>query len=113
MGGCGGGAGPTRPAGWPEGRGLAVSVSVMLEGWSDGAAPGVGPMGNVLKPGTTDLQALSWAAYGANAGAWRLLDVLAARGVRAVSYVSGVLAGPHAALVCAIAEAGHVVAAHG
>ena len=27
------------PAGWPGGRNLAVSVSVMLEGWSDGAAP--------------------------------------------------------------------------
>ncbi len=101
------------PAGWPAGRGLAVSVSVMLEGWSDGAAPGVGPMGNVLKAGTTDLQALSWAAYGPNAGAWRLLDVLAAREVRAVFYVSGVLAEPHAGLVRAIAAAGHVVAAHG
>lgn len=101
------------PSGWPDKRSLAVSVSVMLEGWSDGAAPGVGPMGNVLKPGTTDLQALSWAAYGANAGAWRLLDVLAAAGVRAVFYVSGVLAEPHAGLMHAIVSAGHVVAAHG
>jgi peptidoglycan/xylan/chitin deacetylase (PgdA/CDA1 family) len=85
----------------------------MLEGWSDGAAPGVGPMGNVLKPGTTDLQALSWAAYGPNAGAWRLLDVLATAGVRAVFYVSGVLAEGHPALLRAIVAAGHVVAAHG
>lgn len=101
------------PHAWPQGRTLAVSVSVMLEGWSDGAAPGVGPMGNVLKPGVTDLQALSWAAYGANAGAWRLLDVLAGAGVRAVFYVSGVLAEPHPALMRAIVAAGHVVAAHG
>lgn len=101
------------PSGWPAGSSLAVSVSVMLEGWSDGAAPGVGPMGNVLKPGTTDFQALSWAAYGTNAGAWRLLDVLAAARVRAVFYVSGVLAEPHGDLMRAIVEAGHVVAAHG
>ena len=101
------------PGTWPEGRTLAVSVSVMLEGWSDGAAPGVGPMGNVLKAGSTDFQALSWAAYGPNAGAWRLLDVLDAAGVRAVFYVSGVLAEPHGALIRAIADAGHVVAAHG
>ncbi len=106
-------SGATTPSGWPAGRGLAVSVSVMLEGWSDGAAPGVGPMGNVLRAGATDFQALSWAAYGVNAGAPRLLDVLAARGVRAVFYVSGVLAEPHAPLLRAIAEAGHVVAAHG
>ncbi len=104
---------PALPAGWPEGRSLAVSVNVMLEGWSDGAAPGVGPMGNVLKAGATDFQALSWAEYGANAGAWRLLDVLAAAGVRAVFYVSGVLAEGHPELMRAIVAAGHVVAAHG
>jgi peptidoglycan/xylan/chitin deacetylase (PgdA/CDA1 family) len=107
------GLNPALPAGWPEGSSLAVSVSVMLEGWSDGAAPGVGPMGNVLKAGTTDLQALSWAEYGANAGAWRLLDVLAAADVRAVFYTSGVLAEGHPGLMQAIVAAGHVVAGHG
>eukprot|EP01037_Dinobryon_pediforme_P001404 gene1404-1425_t len=85
----------------------------MLEGWSDNAAPGVGPMGNVLKPGTLDLQARSWAAYGVNEGTWRLLDVLAAAGVTAVFYISGILAERHPHLVRAIAEAGHPVAAHG
>jgi peptidoglycan/xylan/chitin deacetylase (PgdA/CDA1 family) len=85
----------------------------MLEGWSDGAAPGVGPMGNVLKPGVLDLQGRSWAEYGPNAGAWRLLDVLAAQGVQAVFYVSGILAERHAALMQAITAAGHPIAAHG
>ena len=101
------------PRGWPEGRTLAVSVSVMLEGWSEGVAPGVGPMGNVLKPGTLDLQGRSWAEYGAKAGAWRLLDVLAAAGVRAVFYVSGVLAEERPELMRAITKAGHKIAAHG
>ena len=101
------------PQDWPTGRTLAVSVSVMLEGWSEGAAPGVGPMGNVLKAGTLDLQGLSWAEYGAKAGAWRLLDVLGAAGVRAVFYVSGVLAQRHPDLMRAITSAGHKLAAHG
>jgi peptidoglycan/xylan/chitin deacetylase (PgdA/CDA1 family) len=101
------------PAGWPAGRSLAVSVSVMLEGWGDNAAPGVGPMGNVLRAGTLDLQARSWAEYGPNAGTWRLLDVLAAAGVRAVFYVSGILADRYPALMQAIRTAGHPVAAHG
>ncbi len=101
------------PSGWPTGKSLAVSVSVMLEGWSDGAAPGVGPMGNVLKPGVLDLQARSWAEYGPNAGAWRLLDVLDAAGVQAVFYVSGILAGRYPELMQAIARAGHPIAAHG
>ncbi len=98
---------------WPAGRSLAVSVSVMLEGWNDGAAPGVGPMGNVLKAGTLDLQGRSWADYGPNAGAWRLLDVLEAADVRAVFYISGILAGRYEPLMKAIVSAGHVIAAHG
>ncbi len=101
------------PQAWPHGRSLAVSVSVMLEGWSDNAAPGVGPMGNVLKAGTLDLQARSWAEYGVNEGTWRLLDILAAAHTTAVFYVSGILAERHPALVHAIAQAGHHVAAHG
>ena len=101
------------PAGWPAGRSLAVSVSVMLEGWNDGAAPGVGPMGNVLKAGTLDLQGRSWAEYGPNAGAWRLLDVLAEADVRAVFYISGILAARYEPLMKAIVSAGHVIAAHG
>ena len=47
------------PAGWPEGGSLAVAVSIMLEGWTDDSAPGIGPMGNPLKPGVQDLQARS------------------------------------------------------
>ena len=104
---------PELPDAWPTGRNLAVSVSVMLEGWRDGAAPGVGPMGNVLKAGVLDLQARSWADYGVNEGVWRLLDVLYNADTTAVFYVSGILAERHPALIAAIVEAGHPVAAHG
>ena len=31
------------PQGWPAGRPLAISVSIMLEGWAEGSAPGIGP----------------------------------------------------------------------
>jgi peptidoglycan/xylan/chitin deacetylase (PgdA/CDA1 family) len=105
--------GATVPSGWPSGRPLAVSVSVMLEGWAEGSAPGIGPMGNVLKPGVTDLQALSWAEYGPKVGAWRLLDLLDREGVRAVFYTSGVVAERYPDLPSAIAARGHPVAAHG
>jgi peptidoglycan/xylan/chitin deacetylase (PgdA/CDA1 family) len=100
------------PRGWPSGRSLAVSVSVMLEGWTDDSAPGIGPMGNPLRPGVLDLQARSWAEYGPKVGAWRLLDVLARAQVSAVFYVSGILAERHPDLMRAIADAGHAVAAH-
>ena len=101
------------PSGWPAERPLAVSVSVMLEGWAAPDAPGIGPMGNPLKPGTVDLQARSWAEYGAKVGAWRLLDLLDQQRVRAVFYTSGVVAEHYPELAAAIAQRGHVVAAHG
>ena len=101
------------PEGWPAERPLAVAANVMLEGWSDDAAPGIGPMGNPLKPGVLDLQARSWAEYGPKTGAWRLLDLFAAEKVRAVWYVSGIVAERYPALMRAIAEAGHPIAAHG
>lgn len=101
------------PAGWPKGRSLAVSVSVMLEGWADDSAPGIGPMGNPLRAGVLDLQARSWAAYGPEAGAWRLMDILEEAGCKAVFYTSGIVADRHPGLMKAIIEAGHTVAAHG
>lgn len=100
------------PRGWPQGRPLAVSVSIMLEGWTDDAAPGIGPMGNPLKAGVLDLQGRSWAAYGPKVGAWRILDVLAHEEVRAVWYVSGVLAERYTDLMREIIRRGHVIAAH-
>ena len=101
------------PAGWPEARPLAIAVNVMLEGWTDDSAPSIGPMGNPLKPGILDLQARSWAEYGPKTGAWRLLDLLAAAGVRAVWYVNGIVAERYPELIGAIANAGHPIAAHG
>jgi hypothetical protein len=101
------------PSGWPAERPLAVSVSIMLEGWASPDAPGIGPMGNPLKPGTVDLQARSWAEYGAKVGASRLLDLLDQEGVRAVFYTSGVVAERYPQLAASITKRGHIVAAHG
>ena len=99
--------------GWPAARPLAISLSVMLEGWAEGSAPGIGPMGNPLKPGIADLQALSWAEYGPRVGAPRLLDLLRREDTRAVFYTSGVLAERYPELCAQIAARGHAVAAHG
>jgi hypothetical protein len=85
----------------------------MLEGWAAPDAPGMGPMGNLLKPGTVDLQGRSWADYGAKVGAWRLLDLLDQQNAKAVFYTSGVVAERFPALPAAIARRGHSVAAHG
>ncbi|MGY6156200.1 polysaccharide deacetylase family protein [Paraburkholderia graminis] len=89
-----------------------VSVNVMLEGWGDDEAPGLGPMGNPLRAGVLDLQARSWAAYGPEKGAWRLLDLLASRNIKASFYTSGIVAERYPGLMREIAQAGHDVCGH-
>ncbi len=62
---------------WPGNKRVAVVFNVCLEAWSDGKAPGISPMGNPLPPGVLDNMAISWAAYGAKRGIYRLLDAFA------------------------------------
>ena len=97
---------------WPGGRHVAVVFNVAYEGWSDGHAPGIGPMGNPLPGGTFDTNALSWGHYGAARGIERLLRVLERTKVRASAMVSGVFGERTPALVKAIADAGHEIVAH-
>lgn len=88
-------------------------LNVAYEAWSDGRAPGVGPMGNPLPPGTFDTNARSWGEYGAVRGIERLLRVLARAHVRASVMVSGLLAERVPHTVRAVADAGHEIVAHG
>jgi hypothetical protein len=91
---------------------IGLSVSVMLEGWTDQAAPGAGPMGNPLRSGVLDSQARNWADYGAVRGAYNVLRVFDRHQAQAVFYVSGLIAERNADLVKSIVQAGHFVAAH-
>lgn len=97
---------------WPGGRHVAVVFNIAFEGWSDGKAPGIGPMGNPLPAGTFDTNALSWGHYGATRGIDRLLRVLDRTKVRGSVMVSGVFAERIPQTVKAIADAGHEIVAH-
>ncbi len=97
---------------WPEERPFAVVVNVMYEMWSPGSAPGIGPMGNPLGGGVLDYQALSWSEYGARTGIERLLGELAAFGVQASVYASGILAEAAPATIGAIVAGGHELCGH-
>ncbi len=98
---------------WPGGARLAVMFNVMFEGWSEGKAPGIGPMGNpIQKPGVLDTQATSWARYGGTTGIWRLLEILDRHGVRGTVFASGVIAERYPEALQAAARAGHELAAH-
>ncbi|RAI38610.1 polysaccharide deacetylase family protein [Rhodoplanes roseus] len=97
---------------WPGGKRLAVFFRVAFEGWSDGHWPGVGPMGNPLKAGFPDLNAMGFAEYGHRRGIFRALETLARNDVKATVMVSGVMAERHPEIVKQIAQAGHDIVAH-
>src|SRR3989304_7318045 len=98
---------------WPGGARLAVMFNIMFEGWSEGKAPGIGPMGNpIQKPGVLDTQAISWARYGGTSGIWRLLEILDRHGVRGTVFASGVVAERYPEAPPAAVRAGHAPAAH-
>jgi peptidoglycan/xylan/chitin deacetylase (PgdA/CDA1 family) len=97
---------------WPGGRRVGVVFNVAFEAWSDGKAPGIGPMGNPLPSGVFDTNALSWGHYGAARGMERLLRLLDRTGVTASVMTSGVLAERAPDLVRATAQAGHEIVGH-
>jgi peptidoglycan/xylan/chitin deacetylase (PgdA/CDA1 family) len=99
---------------WPGNKPVAVVFNVAFEAWSDGKAPGISPMGNPLPPipGIVDSMAISWAAYGAKRGIYRLLDGFARHGVKASVMTNAILAERSPEAVRAVAQAGHEVLSH-
>jgi len=97
---------------WPGGRKLAVIFNIAYEAWSDGQAPGIGPMGNVLKPGYFDTNAHSWASFGLVRGIQRLLAIADQRGVKTSVMVNGVICERDPAMVKRIADTGHEIVNH-
>lgn len=97
---------------WPSGSHVAVVFNVAFEGWSDGKAPGIGPMGNPLPGGIFDTNALSWGHYGSVRGIERLLRVLDRTKIRGSVMVSGLFAERIPQMVKTIASAGHEIVAH-
>jgi hypothetical protein len=57
---------------WPEQKQLAVSITVLIETWTEGRAPPYSVQTTQLKPGTVDNSAITWAQYGGNEGVWPL-----------------------------------------
>ncbi len=83
-----------------------------FEWWSDDKWPGIGPMGNPLKPGTPDLNAVGWAEYGHRRGVFRILEVLKRQRLKATVNVSGIMAERYPQIVRQITDEGHEVVAH-
>src|ERR1700733_1293159 len=61
---------------WPNGKKIAVSVTVMFETWSEGHAPNYSVQTTHLKSGTVDHASKAWSTYGGRVGVWRLIRML-------------------------------------
>jgi peptidoglycan/xylan/chitin deacetylase (PgdA/CDA1 family) len=97
---------------FPGGRRVGIVFNIAYEGWSEGQVPGIGPMGNPLKPGFFDANAASWGLYGPTRGIWRALEIAARNGIRTSVMTNGVLAEKWPETVRAIHRAGHEIVAH-
>ena len=97
---------------FPGGHRVGVVFNIAYEGWSEGQVPGIGPMGNPLKPGFFDANAASWGLYGPTRGIWRALEIAARNGVRTSVMTNGVLAEKWPETVRAIRSGGHEIVAH-
>lgn len=97
---------------WPGGRRIAVIFNIAYEGWSDGKAPGIGPMGNPLTPGYFDTNADSWARFGPTRGIQRLIGIAERHRVKTSVMVNGVLAQRYPDTVAMLSRLGHEIVSH-
>ena len=97
---------------WPGGKRVAVIFNIAYEAWSDGQAPGIGPMGNVLKPGFFDTNAHSWASFGLVRGIHRLLNIAEKHQIKTSIMVNGVICERDPETVRRLADLGHEIINH-
>ncbi len=99
-------------AAWPNGKKLAVSVTVMFETWSEGHAPNYSVQTTHLKSGTVDHAAKAWSTYGGRVGVWRLINMFDRLQIPATFFTSGRCTEEYPAAVKQIVKSGHDLAAH-
>jgi peptidoglycan/xylan/chitin deacetylase (PgdA/CDA1 family) len=97
---------------WPDNEKSAVVFRMAYEWWSDGAWPGIGPMGNPLKGGVPDINAVGWAEYGHRRGVERVLEIFERHKRQGrLSYVCGIMAKRYPEEVKHIASLRHDIVA--
>jgi peptidoglycan/xylan/chitin deacetylase (PgdA/CDA1 family) len=99
-------------ASWPNGKRIAVSVTVMFEAWPDDSAPTYSVQATSLKKGTVDYAAKAWSTYGGRVGVWRLVRLLDKHQVPGTFFVNGRCTELYPDAVRQIVRSGHDVAAH-
>ena len=97
---------------WPNGKKVAVSITVMFETWPDDSAPNYSVQTTHLKKGTVDHAAKAWSTYGGRVGVWRLMRTLERLGIPATFFVNARCTEVYPDAVKQIAKSGFDIAAH-
>ena len=97
---------------WPNGKKVAVSVTVMFETWPDDSAPSYSVQTSHLKKGTVDHAAKAWSTYGGRVGVWRLIHTLKRLGIPATFFVNARCTELYPDAVKQIVKSGFDIAAH-
>ena len=104
---------PETQFGWPDGKRVAVIVSVLVETWSEGHSPTYFPRTTPLRQGTTDLAGINWSQFGTREGIWRITRVLNDCGVKATYTCNGRAAELYPEAIAHVVGSGHELAGHG
>lgn len=102
----------TKNMAWPNGRKVAVSVTVMFETWSDDAAPSYSVQTSHLKSGTVDHAGKAWATYGGRVGVWRLIRTLDDLQIPATFFANARCTEQYPDAVKQIVRSGHDLSGH-
>lgn len=102
----------TKPLAWPNGKRVAVAVTVMYETWAEGKAPNYSVQTTHLKPGTVDLAGRAWSTYGARVGVWRVIRTLDRLQVPATFFTNARCAELYPDTVKQIVKSGHDIGGH-
>jgi peptidoglycan-N-acetylglucosamine deacetylase len=97
---------------WPNGKRIAVAVTVMFETWSDGKAPPYSVQATSLRPGTEDHAGKAWSTYGGRVGVWRILRSLDRWGVPATFFTNAACAELYGDATKQIVKSGHELGGH-
>jgi len=98
---------------FPDGRKIAVLVSVLLESWAAGKWPTYFTRTTPLKAGAIDHAGIEWSAFGGREGIWRILRVLERAKVKATVFANALAAERYPDAVRTAVHAGHDLAGHG
>lgn len=97
---------------WPNGKRIAVAVTVMYETWAENKAPTYSVQATSLKSGTVDHAGKAWSTYGGRVGVWRILRALDRWQIPATFFTNAQCAELYPESVKAIVRSGHDVGGH-